>query len=155
MAQTTYNEAPARSFAGLIADTSVPYVDSRANEEVTSVPFGIMMAAGTDPEKQTLLPAAVTDVMLGVLVHKHTQERTGLDAGATGDIMTQGHVWVVVEEAVTPADDVFVRCVSTGAEQSGAFRTDADGTDAVQVTSARFVSSTSGAGLAILAINLP
>lgn len=155
MAQTSYSISPARAFAGLISDVGTNYVISRTNEESVSVEFGLMVAAGTDPEAQFLNCAALTDVLLGVTTHQHTQDRDGVEAGDTAGLISRGGVWVVVEEAVVPGDGVFVRCVVTGGEQYGAFRTDADGTDAVEITNARWISSTAGAGLALLDLNMP
>ena len=64
---------------------------------------------------------------------------------------------VIVEEDVTPDDDVFFRHSGAGAspEAIGRFRTDADTANADQVNSARWLTSAVAGGLAVLGINLP
>jgi hypothetical protein len=60
-----------------------------------------------------------------------------------------------VEDAVTAESAAFVRFVAAGAEQLGAFRSDADGTDAVALPGAKFVTDAIAGELALLDINLP
>lgn len=63
-----------------------------------------------------------------------------------------GRVGVDTEDQVTDGAQAFVRIVATGAEQIGAWRSDADGGDAVVVPGARFYRAIS-ASLAILEID--
>lgn len=159
MSQTTYNTDLAQAFPGLIADAaSPPDILSRANEESANVPFGLAVVLGTDGFNQFKLPSATGETVLGVLAHRHNRddvEADGLNEGEVGDVLKRGRIWVVTEEAVAPDADVYFRHTAPGAEQVGAFRTDADTANADQITSARWVAATSGAGIAQLDISLP
>lgn len=169
MSQTAYEIQAARAFAGMLADSGRDMnVISRANEETTVMKFGRGVIYGTDPEKQVLFPSDAADLFAGVAAHRHPTERrelfgtggtggeTGLQEGEPGDILRKGRIWVEVEEAVSVEDDVYVRHADGGGGTvEGQFRTDADTATAFQVTSAAWVSETSGAGLAILELNLP
>lgn len=164
MSQITYNTVPNESYAGMLADSGNNDIISRALGGAADSPFGVMVAYGADPAKECVAPAdgAAIAALMGVTVHKHTPDRAslsgteGLTPDSMVDVIRKGRVVVVVEEAVTPGDAVFVRHTAAGAEVKGAFRTDADGGDAVDIsTKARWESTTTGAGLAILDLNLP
>lgn len=67
-----------------------------------------------------------------------------------------GQAWVTVEEAVNAQDAVYVRYdTGSGGSQKGAFRKSADTSTAAAVTGARYLTSASAGGLALVAINLP
>lgn len=63
-------------------------------------------------------------------------------------IFTRGRVWVEVEESVSPSDPVRVRYAGTGNE--GAFLTTETIGETALLDGAKFLSSTTGAGLAQL-----
>lgn len=163
MSQTSMSIAPDLGFRGLIADSGGDtFLVSRANENASAQGFGIGVIAGTDPEKQfNIFSGAGT--LLGVLAHKHGFANQGLadpealEQNEMGSIMRRGRIWVRVEEAVTAhTSDVYVRhTAGGGGSEIGAFRTDADTASAQQVTNATWLTSTSGAGIAMLEINLP
>lgn len=71
------------------------------------------------------------------------------------NILNKGRVWVVVEEAVTPASPVFIRHTDNGANTSGGFRASADTARAKEFTRLRYMSSASAGGLAVVEINNP
>jgi hypothetical protein len=164
--QTSYSTQPDQAFAGLLGDVGPHDALSRAFQAGASPrdvsPFGVAMVAGTDPVTQAKLPTATAQVFLGIAVHKHRDpvdrddaSTTGIEDGDTMSLLTKGRVWVRVEEAVAPGDAVYFRHTQVGAEQAGAFRNDADGGDADQITSARWASVATGAGIALLEINVP
>lgn len=71
-------------------------------------------------------------------------------------VLEAGEVVVNVEDAVAFNGAVFMRTANaTAAAPLGGFRSDADGGDAIAITGARFRSSTTGAGLAVLKLNRP
>ncbi len=173
MGQTSYAEqAPA--FAGMIADLSRgALIDTFIQGEASAeVPFGsfVVLSTGTTlpgtasaPNVPTgILPAASGDNYGhgGVVVHSHWYDKRlqlgedGVLPGNLISVMRRGRIWVNVEEAVTPADSVFVRYTASGANVPGNFRTDADTSKALQLYGCRFASITTGAGLAILEIDL-
>lgn len=159
--QTTYSAQPARAFAGMLdAMLEGASTLSRFNEESASIPYGVMVAQGT-AENQIANLSGTGDDFLGVTIHEHTEidsagEAAEIEAdGGKASILRKGRIWVVVEEAIALTNDVYFRHTAAGAEVLGAFRTDADTADADQLTNARWLTTTSGAGVALLEINLP
>jgi hypothetical protein len=63
-------------------------------------------------------------------------------------VMTKGRVYVNVEAAVSAGDPVYVRAVTSGADVAGQFG--AKAANFGQLQGAKYVSTTSGAGLAIV-----
>jgi len=128
------------------------------------LPVGIGVVQASDDDECRLATSgdAAVDI-LGVVERDHSAIKSNagssgddsLEQGATVSIVKRGEIWVEVEEAVTPGDDVYCRVVAGAGEQAGAFRTDADSGDAVQLSSATWRSTTTGAGLAKLALSLP
>lgn len=161
MAQTTFNDEPGASFAGMLADSKPADIISRALGGAANVSFGRMLGYGATPadEVAALADGAAIGAMAGVSVHRHTPDRASL-TGTEGivpdemvDVLRKGRVWVAVDTAVTPGDPVHV--VQTGATK-GAFRASADGGNTTDIsTKARWESTTTGAGIAILDLNLP
>jgi hypothetical protein len=75
--------------------------------------------------------------------------------GCSVSVMEEGTTVVQTEDAVAFNGPVFMRIVATGTEVFGAFRSDADGGDAIAITGARFRTATTGAGLAVIKVNRP
>lgn len=137
-----------------------------ANVATITIPFGrgvVNVAAAT--ERSAALPTATGFVFAGVNERIHsgvdpTNASPADDIGATSPfqdmtVIKEGEVIVEVDEAVTEASAVFLRHTAggTGAGAPGTWRTDADTARADAVANARFVSRTTGAGLAVLALN--
>ena len=164
--QTSVSESPAIGFAGQLADTSNKRSLSKYNDEASAeMPFGIMVVKGTDEDDGVLLchtSAAVSaDIMQGVVMHSHAYAKDtelgddGLKSTVSLDVLTHGRIYVLPEEAVTPGDAVRVRVVTAGAEVKGAFRTTADSTDCVDISSfARWVRGGSSTVPAILELDM-
>lgn len=66
------------------------------------------------------------------------------------DVLAEGRVWVTAEETVTQGGPVYVRIVAGGGESRGAFRTTPDANDCALLLGARWGSSRTGSGLAVL-----
>lgn len=150
---------------GMKADSGFDDILSALAEGV--IPFGRLVRAGTDPDRQVIPLSAAGDItnkklVRGVAIHTHAIESTlgGSDVPSYKDkaavsYMRKGRVAVQVEEAVTPADPVFARHTSGGGgSEIGRFRTDADTASAAELANARYITSTTGAGIAILELNL-
>lgn len=78
------------------------------------------------------------------------------NGGCQVPVIHDGGVMVVTEETVTEGSSVFYRITASGSNTTlGAFRTDNDSGNAVQLTGARFLRGVNGAGRAPLALHLP
>lgn len=158
MPQTTAVGAPATGIAGQVAYPLRPNVfGSVVNGDAAAIPYGVgVVKDGADDvvDLPTSL-AEITNDFRGIAIWQETEEydADGIAVGKSFTILEKGWALVAVEDAVASGDAVFCRAVAAGAEQLGAFRSDADGTDAVAVPNAVFRSSTSGAGLAIVELN--
>lgn len=136
---------------GQIATLGEAEIRSLRNGESAAVPFGIAVKKGVADEDFKLLTSGTEDVV-GVIAHSHAIDEFGLTdgqgiaAGRVGNVLTEGEVVVVVEEAVTPTDPVFVRFTATGDfPQVGGFRKSADTAKARRMFGARYLTS-GGAG---------
>lgn len=157
--QTSVNEYMEKGLAGQLADVGNADIVTRANAYGDTIPFGVFVTKGTN-EGEAVPPEATGEVTglvgLGVVVRSHTQPQDeGYADGDPMPVLKRGRVWVPVEDAVTAESAAFVRFVAAGAEQLGAFRSDADGTDAVALPGAKFVTDADAGELALLDINLP
>lgn len=153
MAQLTYSQTMAVAMAGMKGDASDDQVDSGAAEG--AVGFGLAVVRGTDASKQVKVPAADSGVFRGVALQTHmAQTIAGVAQYADKDAvgyMRKGRVWVPVVDAV--AVDAAAYFLWDTAD-AGKFSDDSSGNrDAVPT--GRFVTSTSGAGLAMLELNIP
>lgn len=174
MTQLTYATEFTEAQLGMLADISENNIVSRYSDNVT--PFGrcVIRDAADDKVK---LPAAILDIetatgesrlVEGIVVMSQAIEDQPANTLGVADVnvpaypanyafsvMRKGVVWVQSEQAVSPADPVFVRALVSGDEKPGNFRKDADGTNAAQLKGARFASTTTGAGLVKVEIDLP
>ncbi len=153
--QTSLKTVQDLAFAGKIVDLKNHDIESHVSEESSAeMPFGVMLKSGTLAD-QALLVAAQADKSLwaGVLVHSAHYNKdnqlgtTGVKPNQPLNVMRRGTIWVTTEDAVTAlSDPVRVRAVATGAEEAGAFRTAADGTDTVDISAFARWRSLAGAG---------
>ena len=164
MSQTSYSVQPAVGFRGLLGD---PNDDSfaipLANGASAAVGFGIAVRRDvTNPEDQFDIFNATGQDCVGILVHTQAQENPaladplGVDQLEVASVLRRGRIWVRVEEAVSVGDPVFFRhTAGAGGSEIGAFRNDADTASCDQLTGAAWLQGSSGAGVALLEINIP
>lgn len=144
MSQTSVTDAPI-GCPGDIADEWTVRNGrrpARMSEEASAVILlGIMVKHGTG-DYGALKLTATTNVLDGITVRSHdfavgleVDETTGgYKPGAHFAVGQTGSYFVKIEQDVTPASDVRVRCVAAGNEVAGAFRATADGTDCIDLT---------------------
>lgn len=136
-----------------------------------TVPFGVFVCQDTDEvtagmDQKAHLPTLTTDVTgnkrLGLTVMTQALEQANPTSGNVGyairssmSILRKGMLWASPEQAVVPADPVFVRFVAGATEQLGALRKDADTADAVQLPTAFWRTTSAANGLAVVELNLP
>ncbi len=160
--QTTYSRVADDGFAGLLGDSGEGmFLISRALEAATAMAFGLGVIYGTDPEKQ-FDRFAGAGVLAGIVAHKQNRSQPalattlGIVQNEVASLVRNGRIWVVVEEAITVGDLVFVRhTAGGGGTQLGAWRNDADTASAQAVPEASWLKGSTGAGIALLQINLP
>lgn len=157
MSQTSYPTKMGIALEGQIADMQPHSIAGYAAE--VEVGFGIGVTQGTK-DTQCKLPGATGFKLLGVTVHSHAREKDAATQADMVGVMRQGAIYVRPEQAVTPADPVYVRHTANGAGKTpGRFRADDDkiaGTASADlIANARWRTSAGAGELAILEINLP
>lgn len=142
--QTTYNEKMDVAVVGQLVDCTNRRIDSKYAE--AAIDAGDAVQIGTD---QTQVVTS-TNAVYGVAIQHPTltmSDSTGEAAYAEFDgvsVLRAGRIWVQVDGAVA------VNAQAYWDVAAGAFN--ATASDNFIVTGGRFVTSTSGAGLAILEI---
>lgn len=132
----------------------------------TAIGLGLGVVPGSSDDLVVAPGGASTDAdLLGITCKASIdiQVNDGLAAStsefapaSTVSVLEAGEVVVNVEDAVAFNGAVFMRTANgTAAAPLGGFRSDADGGDAIAITGAKFRSSTSGSGLAIVKLNRP
>lgn len=122
MSQTAYQINQDNAVAGLIGDMNPRTVDTKDNP-TDVILFGHGVARVSADEGAIQKPALVGDVIVGVAVF--TQNESGdYEALSAVPVLTQGRIYVPVEEAVTEGDGVFVRYAAV--KQVQTFVLDAD-----------------------------
>lgn len=161
--QTTYNANPAVAVAGMEADAGRGDTISRV--AASDLGFGVAVKQhATDGLCDK--PSASTSVILGVTVYDAALPPVGSINGAaypgayaTGQevrIKRKGRIHVIAEQDVDPTADVYVRHTASGGNTTlGKFRKDADTATALQLTNAKWLSTTAAGGFALLEINIP
>lgn len=155
MSQTSVTQYGAVAFAGMLADIGDNDVLSYSAE--IAVPIASFVALGTNKERQVVpLTTSVGQgaLAVGVALHEHTIEQTsaGLvqyDIGRTVSTLKRGRVYVLTDDAVV-AGAVANLKLSSGKATDEAVTT---GIEAFTQFSARFVTGTTAAGIAVLEIN--
>lgn len=142
------------------ADANLTLTVITAHGEYEPMAAGIAVARGDGDREIRKLSSGAS--VAGITVHSHAIGDSDLDGEALYDansvipVLTSGMLLVKVEEAVTPADDVYVRHTATTDNPTlGAFRTDSDGGTAMALASAAYRSSADADELAEVEVNAP
>lgn len=163
---TDYSLAQTPGIPGAIASgIDSCSIRSKTNASGGVLGFGRAVVQGTGDQDVTL-PAANKTSLVGIAVRSYIYEDTNTADGVDGygdkreiDVLIQGDIWVETEVAVAPGDPVFFRVAAGTASIVGKFLKTADTVStvdkAVAIPQARWLSSTTGAGIAKLQINLP
>ncbi len=153
--QTSYARTYDKAASGQLGDTGPHRVESFTNDEGTDIPAGIAVvqkAEGTCDEYDNS-----SDVVLGVTVLSYAKDPSGLSGedaiedGAVCGVLTEGAIWVQVETTIAVTDAVYVRHTAEAPDlQLGRFRNDADTNKAAVLKGARWLSSGTAGGCALL-----
>ena len=150
MVQTVYNQYNPAGFAGLLDGVGTHSVRSYAAEEI--IPVGFPVKLGTDPAKEVLKATAGATV-LGFALHDHAREQTSAGvvqyaATETVSVLTAGRLWVETDDAVV-AGAVANLKTSNGKLTDASVAT---GIEAFTLVTVRFITATTGAGLALVEV---
>ena len=138
--QTTYSTNSAVACAGLVvrADIVQPWKNGEAS---ASIPFGFAVCPHASLAQTAILPAAETDVVIGIVARYHNHsldvdlDTTGLKVGATMDVLVKGAMWVTAEDVTTYRGRGWVRCTAGGAgEVVGGITSADEGTETIDTT---------------------
>lgn len=146
--QSTYNETISAARAGMRANMEPVDLISRTVETAAGIGFGKVVQQGTaDKGCSSVLTGMTAQTYLGITVRERGVRPETPNAFAQYEsalIMRKGVIWVEVGEAVTPAS------IPTVTLATGVIGDTAVGAGVVAIPNARFETSTTGAGLAVL-----
>ena len=150
MAQTTISQYGAAAFKGLLDGVGPHLIRSYAAEE--AIPMAYPVKLGTTASKEVLKATAAAGAV-GFAIHDQAREQSSAGvvqyaATETVSVITQGRFWVLTSDAVV-AGSVANMTVADGTLTDAAV---AAGIEAFTQFSARFVTATTAAGLAIVEI---
>lgn len=157
MPQLSISSDPLPAFEGQPAYPGVHGVTlSKFVAQVGGIPFGVAVVRAAD--NTVKLPAAgadITNTFVGISRRQEYLEATsqGYENLSPLPVLRRGYIWVAVEGAVTEEGAVYARHAANGGNtQLGAFLGGTDSGNATLVPNAKFASSTTAAGLAIVEI---
>tara|TARA_R110000772_G_scaffold88643_1_gene184012 strand:- start:133 stop:693 length:561 start_codon:yes stop_codon:yes gene_type:complete len=162
--QQSYALTHAALLEGQLADIRDNTIGTYINETAVVLPFGnvqVYNVAGTVANSATTISGA-TDTVLGVNVLTYVDEtalngdlRPGVKVDQVLNVANEGAVAVYVTGAVNPSSTVRVLYSASGTGKAGQFSHAFASGKTVRLSGARYLSSTTGAGLAILELNGP
>ncbi len=98
--QTTYQNAPAAGYAGMIADATDNTILSKQITNGT-VGFGLAVSRTGTTAGQSRLGGTIYD---GITVADKADETATYEVDQIAGVMVKGTIWVTASTAVTPAD---------------------------------------------------
>lgn len=134
-AQMKYGYATPSGLPGGIFDLSDYECNTRVSEaESGKILFGMAVAAGTSAGVGVKVPAAASDVIEGVVVHKaHEMDADGnvkIGKGESFSVMRVGKIWARVDDSVSPAVNDKLYVIASG-DKAGLFTNASSGNIAV------------------------
>ena len=148
--QNTISQYGAPAFKGMLDGIGPRNVRSYAAEEI--IPIAYPVKLGTSPEKEVLKATAGSGV-IGFAPHDYAREQTSAgvvqyNALETVSVLTQGRMWVPTSDAVVAGATANLT-VADGTLTEAAV---AAGIEAFTQISVKFLTATTGAGLALVEI---
>lgn len=153
MSQTTVTQYGAAGFAGLLADNGDNNIMSYSAEG--AIGFGVPVTLGTNKERQVLATdgnvgqgALSVGIAVSGIVEQTSAGVAAYAATQSVGVLKQGRIWVNTEDAVVAGTVANLKLAS------GKFTDEAvaAGIEAFTQFTARFITGTTGAGLAIVEI---
>lgn len=156
MSQLEYDDM-SPSVQGGLADAGKNNIISGVSAELIKFGWGLQV----ETTGLVAVPSAAGDQFHGIAIQKHKAKANSVgeaqyEINEAIPVLRSGRIWVYAEEAVNPTLDVFLRHTTATTEIPGDFRTDLDTANAFDISAyAKWISTTSAAGLAILEVNFP
>jgi hypothetical protein len=156
MSQQLYTINMSPAFEGTIADSRPCQVMSGRNDTASELLYGKFVSRGPNADGLGIKLPAAAEVLLGVLTQSHREESVlGLEPKSIGNVLSQGVVNMIVENAVTQASGVLVR-IDSGGSGAGSLRGGAAvAASLVLIPGARFLSAASAGAIVQVEFNLP
>ena len=162
--QQSYALIHAALLEGQLSDIRDNTISTCINETAVVQPFGdlqVYNVAGTVANSATTISGA-TGTVLGVNILTYVDEtavnsdsRPGVKIDQVMNVANEGAVAVYVTGTVTPASPVRVLYSASGTGKAGQFSHAFASGKTVRLSNARFLTSTTGSGLAVLELNGP
>jgi hypothetical protein len=162
--QQTYDLVHAALLEGQLSDIRDNTIGTYVNETNAVLAFGnvvVFNSSGTVANSAKTI-AATGDTVQGVNVLTYVDEtdldvnnRPGVKDEQVLNVASQGAVAVFVHGAVTPATAVRVIHTTTGVQYAGQFRSAALSGKTALLANARYLTSVTGSGLAVVELNGP
>ena len=162
--QQTYALQQTALVEGQLSDIRDNTIGTYINETAVVLPFGdvqVYNSGGTVANSAKTLSAS-GDTVVGINVLTYVDEtalngdsRPGVKIDQVLNVANEGAVAVYVTGAVTPASPVRVLFQASGTGKAGQFSHAFASGKTSRLSNARFLSTTTGSGLAILEINGP
>ena len=162
--QQSYALTHAALLEGQLSDIRDNTMGTYINETAVVQPFGdlqVYNTGGTVANSSKTI-TATGDTVVGINVLTYVDEtalngdlRPGVKVDQVMNVANEGAVAVYVTGTVTPASPVRVLYSASGTGKAGQFSHAFASGKTVRLSNARFLTSTSGAGLAILELNGP
>lgn len=162
--QQSYALVHAALLEGQLSDIRDNTIGTYVNETAVVLPFGdvqVYNTGGTVANSAKTI-SATGETVLGVNVLTYVDEtalngdsRPGVKVDQVMNVANEGAVAVYVTGAVTPASPVRVLYSASGTGKAGQFSHAFASGKTVRLSNARFLTSTTGSGLAVLELNGP
>jgi hypothetical protein len=162
--QQSYALVHAALLEGQLSDIRDNTIGTYINETAVVLPFGevqVYNVAGTVANSATTI-SGVSDTVLGVNVLTYVDEtalngvgRPGVKVDQVLNVANEGAVAMYVHGSVTPATAVRVIHTTSGTQYAGRLRAIAGSGMTARLSNARYLSSVTGSGLAIVELNGP
>ena len=159
---------------GMIADLQSYVARTGYNESGAIIAFGSVVTLNTNGTELSVKKiGGASETIMGIATDSHVFENSGgsiytlpskdangligYPANQPVNVLSKGVIWVYVNEAVPELNsDVRIRHTTASSKYAGRFDVTADAGKTVKVTNgARWLSTTSGAGLVLLEIDIP
>ncbi len=166
--QTSMSNDPAIAYEGMVSESAHNLIITKIMETAAGESAGRFVAQGT-ADNQCKAITAITQVngygALGFLIFDPSKPTTWPASAYTKQyplgqacaILRRGCIWLIAEEAVTPADDVYVRAIAGTPTVIGRVGTSSDSSKCglLAQSQARFMTTASAGGLVLVELNLP